>query len=67
MTDTVTIFNDGSLEARVLKYELLKGYGVVEIPVDKYTKLEDWVNKLELDDKKIDRVFLHFPFERLYN
>ena len=61
--ETAIVFDDGSLESKVLQFELKTSYDITVIPVSQYKRLETWLNEASIDTTKILKIFLHFPFE----
>jgi len=61
------VFDDGSIESKVLQHELKTSYDITVVPVDKYEDLPKWldeaIKKTEGLFKGIIKIFLHFPFE----
>jgi hypothetical protein len=65
--ETAIVFNDGSLESKVLQFELKTSYDLEVVNVDKYEDLQKWIEKaIEYTEgafKGIIKIILHFPFE----
>jgi len=65
--ETAIVFNDGSLESKVLQFELKTSYDIQVIDVPKYSNLQEWVEKAieytENTIKGILKIILHFPIE----
>ena len=55
------IFDDGSLESKVLQHEI-KG---TVVKVKPYTKIDDWLAEIINEDDEIKKVFLHFCYEQV--
>ena len=55
-------FDDGSLESKVLQFELI-GQDVTVIKVKKYDKLDNWLVDVIEEDDEIRRCYLHFCYE----
>jgi len=61
--ETITLFNDGSYEFRVLEYEMKQHYNVNVVEVKPYTKLDNWLTEVIDETDEIQKIFLHFPQE----
>jgi len=65
--ESAIIFDDGSIESKVLQYELKTSYDITVVPVEKYEDLPKWldeaIKKTEGLFKGIIKIILHFPFE----
>jgi len=65
--ETAIIFDDGSIESKVLQFELKTSYDIQTVPVEKYSDLQTWIEKaIEYTEgafKGILKIILHFPFE----
>ena len=65
--ETAIIFDDGTIESKVLQFELKTSYDIQTVPVEKYSDLQIWIEKaIEYTEgafKGILKIILHFPFE----
>ena len=65
--ENAIIFDDGSIESKVLQHELKTSYDITVVPVEKYEDLPRWldeaIKKTEGLFKGIIKIILHFPFE----
>jgi len=65
--ETAIIFDDGTLESKVLQFELKTSYDLEVVKVEKYSDLQTWIEKaIEYTEgtiKGILKIILHFPFE----
>jgi hypothetical protein len=65
--ETAIVFDDGSLESKVLRFELKTSYDLEVVKVEKYSDLQTWIEKaIEYTEgafKGILKIILHFPFE----
>ena len=62
--EEIYVFDDGSLESKVLNYELERcNYSITKIDVQEYSKLDKWVARLIENSNDTCKVFLHFPIE----
>lgn len=65
--ESAIVFNDGSIESKVLQHELKTSYDLQVIDVPKYEDLQKWVEKaIEYTEgtlKGILKIILHFPIE----
>jgi len=65
--ETAIIFDDGTIESKVLQYELKTSYDLEVVKVEKYSDLQTWIEKaIEYTEgafKGILKIILHFPFE----
>jgi len=65
--ESAIIFDDGSIESKVLQYELKTSYDITTVQVEKYEDLPKWldeaIKKTEGLFKGIIKIILHFPFE----
>ena len=63
MKEEAYVFNDGSLESKLIQYELKNNYDVKVFDVKPYTKLDNWLAEVIDERDGIIKVFLHFPYE----
>ena len=67
--ESAIIFDDGSIESKVLQHELKTSYDITTVSVNQYQPgdLQKWIEKsIEITEgllKGIIKVILHFPFE----
>jgi len=67
--ESAVIFDDGSIESKVLQFELKTSYDITTVSVNQYQPgdLQKWIEKsIEITEgllKGIVKVILHFPFE----
>jgi len=67
--ENAIIFDDGSIESKVLQYELKTSYDITTVSVNQYQPgdLQKWIEKsIEITEgllKGIVKIILHFPFE----
>jgi len=65
--ETAIVFDDGTLESKVLQFELKTSYDLEVVKVEKYSDLQTWIEKaIEYTEgtiKGILKIILHFPFE----
>ena len=67
--ESAIIFDDGSIESKVLQHELKTSYDITTVSVNQYQPgdLQKWLEKsIEITEgllKGIVKVILHFPFE----
>jgi len=67
--ESAIIFDDGTIESKVLQYELKTSYDLQVVNVDAYQPgdLQKWLEKaIEYTEgtlKGILKIILHFPFE----
>jgi len=61
--ETAIIFDDGSLESKVLQFELKTSYDLNVVQVKPFTKLDNWLAEIIDETDQIQKIFLHFPSE----
>jgi hypothetical protein len=61
--ENVTVFDDGSLESKVLQFELKTSYDVNVVTVKADQKLDLWLAEVIDETDEIQKIFLHFPSE----
>jgi len=65
--ETAIVFDDGTIESKVLRFELKTSYDLEVVKVEKYSDLQTWIEKaIEYTEgafKGILKIILHFPFE----
>ena len=65
--ERIVVFDDGSIETKVMQHELKNTYDMTVVPVDKYEDLPTWLDKAIKATEGlftgIIKIFLHFPFE----
>src|SRR4030095_6222742 len=61
--EEIVIFDDGSLESKVMQHELKNTYKLNVFQVKPYTKLDIWLAETIDETDEVQKIFLHFPFE----
>ncbi len=61
--EEIVIFDDGSLESKVMQHELKNTYKLNVFQVKPYTKLDTWLAETIDETDQVQKIFLHFPFE----
>ena len=61
--ESAIIFDDGSLESKVLQFELKTTYDLNTVQVKPFTKLDNWLAEVIDETDQIQKIFLHFPSE----
>ncbi len=65
--EKIVVFDDGSIESKVMQHEIKNTYDMTVVPVDKYEDLPTWLDKAIKATEGlftgIIKIFLHFPFE----
>jgi len=61
--EKIYVFDDGSLESKVMQYELKNTYDMTVIKAQPDKKLSEWLKQIDDQFNKIIKIFLHFPFE----
>ena len=61
--ESAIIFDDGSLESKVLQFELKTSYDLNVVQVKPFSKLDNWLAEVIDETDEIQKIFLHFPSE----
>ena len=61
--ESAIIFDDGSIESKVLQFELKTTYDLNVVQVKPFTKLDNWLAEVIDETDQIQKIFLHFPSE----
>ena len=61
--ESAIIFDDGSLESKVLQFELKTSYDLNVVQVKPFSKLDNWLAEVIDETDQIQKIFLHFPSE----
>lgn len=65
--EKIVVFDDGSIESKVMQHEIKNTYDMTVVPVDKYEDLPKWLDEAIKATEGlftgIIKIFLHFPFE----